>query len=71
MWPAVPVADSPLDAEIEAIERALAGGPETRQDLARDVGARCWGPGRFRGALGQAVAQGRVRRVGRRCFVAR
>ena len=70
MWPAVPVADSPMDREIEAIERALVGGPETRQELARDVGARYWGPGRFHGALGQAVAQGRVRRVGRR-FAAR
>ena len=63
MWPAVPVPDSPLDREIDAIERALVGGPETRQELARDVGARYWGPGRFRRALSQSIADGRVRRV--------
>jgi MFS family permease len=68
MWPALPVPDAPLDREIEAIERALVGGPETRQELARDVGARYWGPGRFSSALSQSIVQGRVRRVGRARF---
>jgi MFS family permease len=55
-----------LDREIEAIGRAVdEGGPVPRDELERLVGARRWGPGRFRRALAEAVSEGRVRRVGR------
>jgi MFS family permease len=61
--------DDDLDDEVEAIERALAEhGPMDRQDLAQAVGARRWGPGRFQGALREAVADGRARRVGRSAY---
>jgi hypothetical protein len=54
------------DQEVEIIGRALAeSGETTRADLARRVGARYWGPGRFRGALREAVAEGAARRVRR------
>jgi MFS family permease len=59
------VADPPeaLDREIEAIGHAVAErGTLERQELARLVGARFWGPGRFRRALREAVEEGRVRR---------
>jgi hypothetical protein len=52
------------DHEIEIIERALnEKGSANRKELARRVGGRYWGPGRFRGALQEAVAEGRVRRL--------
>ncbi len=54
------------DSEIDAIARALReGGEMTRQELARRVSARHWGPGRFRGALADALAEGSARRTGR------
>jgi MFS family permease len=54
------------DTEIIAIARALNdGGEMTRQELARRVNARRWGPGRFRAALADALAEGAARRVGR------
>jgi MFS family permease len=57
---------SARDTEIQAIARALGeGGEMTRQELARRVNARRWGPGRFRGALADALAEGSARRVGR------
>ena len=69
MWASIPAAEVPLDEEIEAIVRALRQqGPIERQTLARLVGARYWGPGRFRRALGAALVNGRVRRVGRGRF---
>jgi hypothetical protein len=53
------------DREIEQLERALAeSGEVRRKDLARLVGARFWGPGRFAGALRQAVREGRIGRAG-------
>jgi len=53
-----------LDREIEIIERALDDhGAANRRELARRVGARYWGPGRFRGALREAIAEGSVRRL--------
>ncbi|MEP6954588.1 MAG: MFS transporter, partial [Solirubrobacteraceae bacterium] len=56
---------SARDTEIDAISRALGeGGEMTRQELARRVNARRWGPGRFRGALADALAEGSARRVG-------
>jgi MFS family permease len=52
------------DREIEIIERALAEkGSANRRELARRVGGRYWGPGRFRGALREAVTEGRVKRL--------
>ena len=55
-----------LDQEVELIERALAEHGELgRQELARRIGARQWGPGRFRNALNEAVAEGAATRVGR------
>ena len=46
-----------LEPQIEAIERTLEGaGPTERRQPAQLVGARYWGPGRFRLAL-QEVAQ--------------
>jgi MFS family permease len=54
------------DREVEAIASALAEAGEMRvEDLARRVGARRWGPGRFRDAVSTAVAEGRARRVSR------
>jgi hypothetical protein len=58
-----------LDREIELIGRALVEGGEARRDeLARRVGARYWGPGRFRVALREAVAEGYAERIGRNHF---
>jgi MFS family permease len=55
-----------LDRELEAIARALEeGGPMRREELARRVGARRWGPGRFSAALAEALADGQAQRVGR------
>ncbi len=70
MWPIgeTPRAE-PFDVEEEAIVRALEqNGPTERDALARLVGARYWGPGRFRSALEQALGHRRVRRVGRGRF---
>jgi MFS family permease len=73
--PGMPVS-APIDEvafapEINRIERALAQrGPMDRAELARAVGARFWGPGRFIGALRAAVRSGRVRQLDRRRFVA-
>jgi MFS family permease len=55
-----------LDNEIEIVARALEEHGELgREELARRIGARYWGPGRFRAALREAVREGRVRRVSR------
>src|SRR5436305_8020631 len=52
------------DREIEIIVRTLnERGDTSRKELARTVGGRYWGPGRFQGALREAVAAGRVKRV--------
>jgi MFS family permease len=66
-----PTALVELQQEVEAIGRAVdEGGPTTRDELYRTVGARRWGPGRFRRALDEAVATGRIRRTGRGRFEA-
>jgi hypothetical protein len=39
-----------------------------RAELARAVGARFWGPGRFQGALREAVRTGHAQRLGRTRF---
>jgi MFS family permease len=55
-----------LDREVDAIASALdEGGELRREELARRVGARRWGPGRFQSALEEAVADGRATRIGR------
>jgi MFS family permease len=63
---------APLDTgagrerEIAIIERALSEhGSANRRELARRIGARYWGPGRFPEALRKAVAEGRVKRLRR------
>jgi MFS family permease len=54
------------EREIEIIERALIEhGSANRRELARRVGGRYWGPGRFRGALREAVLDGRIKRLRR------
>jgi MFS family permease len=62
-----PIGPVGLDREVEAIWRAVADrdGAIERRELARLVGARFWGPGRFGAALQVAVRAGRVRRVSR------
>ena len=60
-----------LDREVEAIAGAVQEeGPLSRDELARRVGARYWGPGRFRAALAEAVAESRIRRAGRNLYAA-
>ena len=50
--------------EVEMIDRALRdSGAANRRELGRRVGARYWGPGRFRSALHEAIAEGRVKRL--------
>jgi MFS family permease len=57
-------ASQDLDREIEIIARALQEhGALERDELERLVGARYWGPGRFRAALREAVEEGRVVRL--------
>ncbi|MGH7722159.1 MAG: MFS transporter [Candidatus Dormibacteria bacterium] len=58
-----------LDREIERLGRAVdEHGITSRDELARLVGARSWGPGRFTTALREAVAEGRVRRLSRTTY---
>jgi MFS family permease len=64
-----PTALTGLQHEVEAIGQAVdEGGPVSRAELFRVVGARRWGPGRFSRALGEAVASGRIRRTARGRF---
>jgi MFS family permease len=64
-----PVPLTALQREVEQIGRAVdEGGPISRDELERVVGARRWGPGRFRRALDEAVATSRIRRTGRRTY---
>jgi hypothetical protein len=66
-----PTALVELQHEVEAIGRVVdEGGSISRDELFRAVGGRRWGPGRFRRALGEAVAAGRIRRVGKGRFEA-
>jgi MFS family permease len=58
--------ETTLDREVDLIARTIeANGSTDRRTLARLVGARHWGPGRFGGALEEAVAEGRILRTGR------
>jgi MFS family permease len=55
-----------VDHEVSIIDRVLQEqGELDRSQLAQRVGARYWGPGRFRAALREAVSDGVARRVGR------
>jgi MFS family permease len=59
-------APSLRDREIDAIAAALdEHGPMTIAELARRVGARRWGPGRFRSALEEAIFEQRAIRLSR------
>ena len=58
-----PDTSAALERQIELIEQTLdEQGPMERRRLARLVGARYWGPGRFGNALDEAVREGRARR---------
>src|SRR5215218_5286272 len=64
-----PVTEHEFSREVARIEQALAEhGPTERRELARLVGARFWGPGRFPAALREAVESGRARRIDRNRF---
>jgi hypothetical protein len=59
-----PIAPTEFRREIEIIDRALHDrGSANRRELSRRVGARYWGPGRFRAALRSAIAEGRIKRL--------
>ena len=61
----------PVDAgpEIEALVKVLEeNGEMSREELAQKVGARRWGPGRFRFVLTQAREGGRIELHGRRSY---
>jgi MFS family permease len=60
-----------LDREVDIIRRALQDQGELgRDELARKVGGRYWGPGRFRAALREGLAEGALRRAGRNRYAA-
>jgi MFS family permease len=62
-------ADEDLDREIEEIVHTLdKQGRTNRDELAELVGARAWGPGRFRTALRVAVTDGRATRLRRGAY---
>ena len=55
-----------IDHEIALLENALRDdGPTDVRSLANKVGARRWGPGRFRAAIREGVAEGALVRRGR------
>jgi hypothetical protein len=63
------MAEEDLDGEIESLERALGErGSIEQAELERAVQGERWGPGRFDGALREAVEEGRARRVSRRRY---
>ncbi len=60
-------AELDLEREVDAIAHALdEHGALQRNELARLVGARYWGPGRFRQALHAAIDENRARQTSRR-----
>jgi MFS family permease len=59
----------PLEREVVRIERALREhGSANGRELRQRVGARYWGPGRFRAALREAIAEGRAKPLPRGQF---
>ena len=69
-WREAPDAGAPetaLDHEIETIAHAVEDHePMSLRELHRAVGARYWGPGEFRKAMREALAENRIVRTGRR-----
>ena len=66
MLVSAPFDEIDLDREVEMIDRALHDrGSASRRELERRVGARYWGPGLFRAALREAIADGRVKPLAR------
>ena len=60
-----PRTDPYLEREVEAIVSALDKySPQSPVRLSRSVGARFWGPGRFRAAVQSGLASGLIRRAG-------
>ncbi|MEA2256153.1 MAG: hypothetical protein QOG35_2198 [Solirubrobacteraceae bacterium] len=63
------MAERDLEREVDAISRACRErGPMDRRELRRAVHGRAWGPGRFRGALREAVREGRTMQLARGTF---
>ncbi|MEA2249858.1 MAG: hypothetical protein QOG70_100 [Solirubrobacteraceae bacterium] len=63
------MAERDLEREIDAISRACEErGPMDHRQLRRAVHGRAWGPGRFRGALREAVREGRTMQLARGTF---
>lgn len=69
-WMQTPPVDEPetaLDREIEILYGAVHEYGQVNIDtLYSMVGARYWGPGEFRRAMREAIAEGRLERIGRR-----
>jgi MFS family permease len=64
-----PLEEQEFTREVARIEQVLEEkGPTERRELARLVGARFWGPGRFPAALREAVMTGRAQRLDRSRF---
>jgi hypothetical protein len=66
-----PAAQRPewIDLEVDRIASAVQQAGETDlRSLATAVGARSWGPGRFRAAVREALDEGVIRRTGRGRF---
>jgi len=62
-------ADAALDREVELIAAVVAvEGPIEREQLALAVQGRSWGPGRFRGALREALREGRTREMAHNAY---
>ncbi len=61
------VLDREVDSIVGAVER---DGPLRRDQIARQVRAGRWGPGRFAAALDEAVAEDRIKRVTRSTYAA-
>jgi len=56
-----------VDVEVDAIVNVVRdrGEEVSAHELAEQVRARTWGPGRFRAALREAIAEGAIKRAGR------
>jgi hypothetical protein len=66
------LAEADLDREIDVLVVTLdERGPIERHELAALVGAAAWGPGRFRAALEEAVAEGAASHPSRRTYAPR
>jgi MFS family permease len=66
------IAEADLDHEVDVLIVALdERGPVEADELAALVGADAWGPGRFRAALDEAVAEGGVSHPSRRTYAPR